>query len=57
MVSLSISSCLPVNSDAMLVTPCDVSPRPRQAVNEAERNRIRYAVKNDRNRPGSVLCG
>src|SRR5262249_10832700 len=33
----------------------DVSPRPREAVNQPSRDRIKHAKKNDRNGPGSVL--
>src|SRR6476660_5853562 len=37
--------------------PSEVSPWPREAVNQPSRNRIRPAVKNNRNRLGSVLAG
>ena len=44
MVSLSNSNRLPANTDAMCGEPRDVTPRPRQAVNQPKRNRIRHRL-------------
>ena len=57
MVSLSNSSRLPANTDRNGGEPSDVSPGPRQAINQPSRNRISNVDKNDGNRLGSVLGG